>query len=86
MSLPIDNRTQLRILKTLVDLRSGINLRQLQQKVGTTHKILTHNLEPLKQKGYIEEHRYGKRIRIFKLNTKNPKTQLIIKLFREEKK
>jgi len=86
MSLPIENRTQLRILKTLTEVPYGLNLRQLELAIGSTHAAVTRNLEDLKQKGFIEEQRYGKRIRIFKLNTQNPKTQLIIKLFEEENK
>lgn len=86
MSLPIENRTQLRVLKMLVDFPTGTTLRQLQLGASTTYKALTKNLEQLKQKGFIIEHRYGKRIRIIKLNTENPKTHLIIKLFTEEEK
>ena len=82
--LPIENRTQLRILKTLTEIPTGLNLGQLQKKLNTTYKVLARNLEELKQKELIEERRYGKRIRIFQLNKKNPKTKLIIKLFTEE--
>jgi DNA-binding MarR family transcriptional regulator len=82
--MPIENRTQLRILKTLTEYQPGLNLAQLQKRISTTHKVLTRNIEQLKQKGLLTEHKYG-RIRIIELNKENLKTQLIIKLFQEEK-
>ncbi len=69
-----------RLKVLLVLLRLGeANITKIVKETGLNHKLVEEHLSRLVELGLVHEKRYG-RLRVFSINTSNPKTIILREL------
>ncbi len=75
------SRTRLKILKLLARLQE-VNITRLTSMLGLNHKVVREHIEELKRWNIVEERAFG-RIKIVRLNERNPYVVKLLKFMSE---
>jgi len=72
------SKTRIKILKALYEL-GELNIRKICQRIGSAHSVVKENLELMEELELVQCRRYG-RIKLYSLNSNNPKVRLLTRL------
>lgn len=75
------SKGRVKVLKALVKL-GETNINRICKETGLHHRIVRSHLEFLEREGIVLKVDYG-RVRIYRLNHSNPKTRVLIDIFKE---
>jgi predicted transcriptional regulator len=75
----LSSKGRLRILKVLTKMEK-LHLSEITKRTGLNHTTAVKHLQFLENLNLVEHKRFG-RIRIYRLNDKNPKVKVIKTLF-----
>jgi len=75
------SKGRVKVLKALIKLEET-NINRLCRETGLHHRIVRSHLDFLEREGIISRITYGK-VKIYKLNYSNPKTKILIDIFKE---
>jgi len=75
------SKTRIKIIEALLKLHE-VNITKLTKLLGLNHRVVKYHIEVLRDLGLIEERRFG-RIRIIKLNDRNPIVQVLQNFVKE---
>ncbi|MHC1601590.1 MAG: winged helix-turn-helix domain-containing protein [Candidatus Nezhaarchaeales archaeon] len=76
----LGSKAKIRILKVLID-KEELNITAIAREAEINHKTALRHLEELKKTGIITERVFG-RVRVFRINSKDPRVETLKMLFK----